>query len=212
VRTLGWLLIVYAAIGLMFLIAALAVGLPMIARVERIADSATGSIEAAAASAQAAADALTGFDDSLGQSQASAANAAALSREAARTLDGLSEAMNLSILGTQPLVGLADDFAASADRLQEVGDSLEQIGQALGSSQGDVDRVAMELQGLTLQLSRLAGVTEAELAGANPPLGWLFLGFLAWQSVQVVAAAVAGFIILRGDGLRRGVDVAGPGL
>jgi hypothetical protein len=70
----------------------------------------------------------------------------------------------------------------------------------------------MELQGLTLQLSRLAGVTEAELAGANPPLGWLFLGFLAWQSVQVVAAAVAGFIILRGDGLRRGVDVAGPGL
>jgi hypothetical protein len=197
VRTLGWLLVVYAAFGLVLLIAALAVGLPMMGRVERIAASATGSIEAAAGSAQAAAEALAGFDDSLTRSQQAAANAAALSRNAAGTLEGLAEAMNVSILGTQPLVELADDFADSADRLLELGDSLEQIGEAMGTSQQDVDRLAAELQGLSDELAQLAGVTEAELAGGDPPLSWLFLGFLAWQGVQVVAAGLAGFLLLR---------------
>jgi hypothetical protein len=197
VRTLGWLLVVYAALGLMLLVAAVAVGLPMVARVQRIADSANGSIQAAAGSARAASLALTGFDDSLTQAQQSAADAAALSRDASRTLDGLSAAMSVSILGTQPLVGLADDFAASADQLVQLGDSLEQIGQAMATSQGDVAQVTVELQGLTDQLTELAGATQAELAGADPPLTWLFIGFLAWQAVQVVAAGLAGLLILR---------------
>ncbi|HEY8179311.1 MAG TPA: hypothetical protein VIH33_02835 [Candidatus Limnocylindria bacterium] len=196
-RTLGWLLVVYAALGLLLVVAAVAVGLPMVARVQRIADSANGSIQAAAGSARAASLALTGFDDSLTQAQQSAADAAALSRDASRTLDGLSAAMSVSILGTQPLVGLADDFAASADQLVQLGDSLEQIGQAMATSQGDVAQVTVELQGLTDQLTELAGATQAELAGADPPLTWLFIGFLAWQAVQVVAAGLAGLLILR---------------
>ncbi len=124
-------------------------------------------------------------------------DAATLSRDAARTLDSLSTAMNVSILGTQPLIGLADDFAASADQLAQLGDSLEGIGEAMATSQGDVDDVSVELQGLTDQLTELAGATEAELAGADPPLTWLFAGFLAWQGVQVVAAGLAGMLMLR---------------
>ena len=201
-RTLGWLLIIYAAIGVMLLMAAVAAGLPMVARVERIANSANGSIQAAAGSAEAASDALAGFDDSLTQAQQSAADAATLSRDAARTLDSLSAAMGVSILGTQPLLELADDFAASADQLVQLGDSLEQIGQAMVSSQGDVAQVTVELDGLTDRLTELAGATEAELAGASPPLSWLFLGFLAWQTVQVVAAGLAGLLLLRGAGAK----------
>ena len=191
------MLIVYAAIGVTLLIVAVATGLPMVARVQRIADSANGSLQAAAGSAQAATDALAGFDDSLGQAQQSAADAATLSRDAAQTLNGLSSAMSVSILGTQPLVGLADDFAASADQLLQLGESLEQIGQAMDTSQGDVDNVAREMSVLTDELTALAGATEAELAGASPPLSWLFVGFLTWQAVQVVAAGLAGLLILR---------------
>ena len=201
-RALGWLLVVYASLGMLLLVAAVAVGLPMVGRVQRIAESASGSIEAAARSAQAASTALAGVDDSLTQAQQSANNAATLSRDAARTLGSLSEAMSVSILGTQPLIGLADDFADSANQLVLLGDSLNQIGQAMTTSQGDVDAVAVELQGLTDQLTELAGSTEAELAGADPPLTWLFAGFLAWQAVQVVAAGLAGLLILR-DGSRR---------
>jgi len=199
---LGWLLVVYAFLGVLLLVAAVAVGLPMVGRVQRIAESASGSIEAAARSAQAASTALAGVDDSLTQAQASAVNAATLSRNAAQTLGNLSEAMGVSILGTQPLIGLADDFADSADQLVLLGDSLEQIGQAMATSQGDVDEVAVELQGLTDQLTELAGSTEGELAGTDPPLTWLFAGFLAWQVVQVVAAGLAGLLILRNASLR----------
>jgi len=199
---LGWLLVVYAFLGVLLLVAAVAVGLPMVGRVQRIAESASGSIEAAARSAQAASTALAGVDDSLTQAQASAVNAATLSRNAAQTLGNLSEAMGVSILGTQPLIRLADDFADSADQLVLLGDSLEQIGQAMATSQGDVDEVGVELQGLTDQLTELAGSTEAELAGADPPLTWLFAGFLAWQAVQVVAAGLAGLLILRNASLR----------
>lgn len=196
-RTLGWLLVAYAAIGVILLTAAVTVGLPMVDRVQRIAGSAGGSIQAAAASAQAASDALAGFDDSLAQAQQAAADAASLSRDAAQTLNELSGAMSVSILGTQPLVGLADDFAASADELLQLGESLQQIGQAMATSQGNVDTVAQELKILTTELTELAGATEAELAGASPPLSWLFVGFLAWQTVQVVAAGLAGSLILR---------------
>ena len=199
-RTLSWLLVVYAFLGMLLLVAAVAFGLPMVGRVQRIADSANGSIEAAARSAQAASDALAGFDDSLTQAQRSATDAATLSRDAAGTLDGLSEAMTVSILGTQPLIGLADDFANSATQLVRLGDSLEQIGQAMATSQGDLGAVSVELQGLTDQLTELAGVAEAELAGNDPPLTWLFAGFLAWQAVQVVAAGLAGLLILREAG------------
>jgi hypothetical protein len=202
VRTLGWLLVVYAFFGMLLLVAAVALGLPMVGRVQRITDSASGSIAAAARSAQAASDALAGFDDSLTQAQQSATDAASLSRDAAGTLDGLSEAMTVSILGTQPLIGLADDFANSATQLMRLGDSLEQIGGAMATSQEDMGAVSVELQGLTDQLTELAGVTEAELAGTDPPLTWLFAGFLAWQAVQVVAAGLAGLLLLR-DARRR---------
>lgn len=206
-RTLGWLLVVYAAIGLVLLMAAVAVGLPMVGRVQRLADSANGSIQAAAGSARAASDALAGFDDSFAQAQQSAADAATLSRDAAQTLIGLSNAMSVSILGTQPLVGLADDFAASADQLAQLGQNLEQIGQAMATSQDDVGAVAQELRVLTHELTELAGATKAELTGASPPLIWLFAGFLAWQAVQVVAAGLAGLLILR-DRLSSGLAAA----
>jgi len=187
----------------MLIVAGMAVGLPMVARVQRIADSANGSIQAAAGSAQAASDALAGFDGSLTQAEESAADAATLSRDAARTLTSLSTAMNVSILGTQPLVGLADDFAASADQLVQLGGSLERIGQAMGTSRGDMANVTQELQILTDELTELAGATASELNGASPPLSWLFLGFLAWQGVQVVAAGLAGLLILRNASGRR---------
>jgi hypothetical protein len=67
----------------------------------------------------------------------------------------------------------------------------------LGTSQGDLDRLAAELRGLAGELAQLAGVTDEELAGGSPPLSWLFLGFVAWLGVQIGAAGLAGVLILR---------------
>jgi hypothetical protein len=47
-RMLGWLLLLYAMLGAGLVIASLAIGGPLVARVDRLATSASGSMDAAA--------------------------------------------------------------------------------------------------------------------------------------------------------------------
>src|SRR4051812_40067583 len=106
-RLLAWLLIAYALLGMVLLLVAALVGGPLIARVDRLASSATGSMDAAAAAAASAADSFDRFDDSLADAQSSTEQAATLSRSAADTLDSLSDTMSISVLGNQPFLPLA---------------------------------------------------------------------------------------------------------
>jgi hypothetical protein len=196
-RMLGWLLLIYAILGAGLVLASIAIGGPVVVRVDRLASSATGSMDAAANAADAAADAFTGFDTSLAEARRSTEEAAVLSRDASGTLQSLSEAMSLSVLGSQPLLPLADDFATSADQLRRMGDNLEGIGTALTTNQDQIADVGVELRLLADQLASLRGGVVAERAGAGPPLSWLFYGLLAWQLLPICAAAVGARILLR---------------
>jgi hypothetical protein len=195
-RMLGWLLLLYAMLGAGLVIASLAIGGPLVARVDRLATSASGSMDAAARAADAAADSFTGFDASLAEARRSTEEAAALSRDTSGTLQSLSEAMSLSVLGNQPLLPLADDFATSADQLREMGDNLEGIGAALTTNQDQIADVGAELRILADQLASLRGGVAAERAGAGLPLAWLFYGFIAWQLLPIGAAAIGGRMLL----------------
>lgn len=199
-RMLGWLLLLYAAVGAVLVVAALAIGGPLLGRLDRLAGTAVGSMDAAAKAADAAADAFTGFDSSLAQARRSTDEAALLSREASGTLQSLSDAMGLSILGAQPLLPLADEFATSARQLQAMGANLEGIGEALTTNRGDIDRVGGELRTLANELQLLRGRVAIEQGGARPPLSWLFYGFVAWQTLPIGAAAVGGLVALRRAG------------
>jgi hypothetical protein len=196
-RMLGWLLLLYAMIGAGLVLASVVVGGPMVARLDRLATSASGSMDAAARAADAAADAFTGFDASLIEARRSTEEAAMLSRDASGTMRSLSDAMSISVLGSQPLLSLADDFATSADQLRRMGDNLEGIGTALTTNQAQVAEVGMELRLFADQLGDLRGGVADEMAGASPPLSWLFYGFLAWQLLPIGAAAVGGRMLLR---------------
>jgi hypothetical protein len=196
-RMLGWLLLLYAILGAGLVVASVAIGGPIVVRVDRLATSASGSIDTAARAADAAADAFTGFDTSLAEARRSTDEAAALSRDTSGTLQSLSEAMSLSVLGSQPLLPLADDFATSADQLRRMGDNLEGIGTALTTNQDQIAAVGGELRLLADQLADLRSGMAAERAGARPPLSWLFYGFLAWQLLPIGAAAVGSRILLR---------------
>jgi hypothetical protein len=195
-RLLGWLLLLYATIGVCLVLASVAIGGPMVGRIDRLATSASGSMDAASRAADAAADAFAGFDASLVEARRSTDEAAALSRDASGTLQSLSEAMSISVLGGQPLLSLADDFATSADQLRRMGDNLDGIGTALTANQDQIADVGGELRVLADQLQQLRGGVAAERAGAGPPLTWLFYGFLAWQLLPIAASAVAGRMLL----------------
>lgn len=196
-RTLGWLLLLYAAAGAVLVVAALAIGGPLVGRLDRLATSAAGTMDAAADAAEAAADAFTGFDASLVQARLSADEAAGLSRDASGTLQALSNAMGITIFGTQPLLTLADEFATSARQLQQMGDTLEEIGGALTINRDDVALVGSELRTLANELNLLRGRVASEQSGSRPPLSWVFYGFVAWQTLPIAAATVGGLVALR---------------
>lgn len=199
-RTLAWILIAYAAIGVVFLLVAVLVGAPLVDRADRLASSASGSLDSAAAAAAAAADSLDGFEGSLGQARTSTQQAAGLTSDAAGTMDSLADAMGLSVLGAQPLLPLADEFRTTAGELRDLGASLGGIGQALSANQSDLGSVGAQLDRLAQELGALRGGIGQEQASASPPLSWLFYGFLAWQVLPMVAAAMAGRSLLARTG------------
>ncbi|HEX6656375.1 MAG TPA: hypothetical protein VF153_09200 [Candidatus Limnocylindria bacterium] len=191
-RTLGWLLVAYAGIGAIFLAVALVAGGPLMARADRLATSASGSLDSAAGAAEAAAGSLGGFDDSLGRARSSTEQAAGLTADAAHTMDSLAEAMSVNVLGAQPLLPLAGDFRTNAEQLRNLGDSLGGIGQALSTNQSDLALVGVQLHRLAQDLGALRGGIRQEQSGTGLPLSWLFYGFLAWQLLPIAGAAVGG--------------------
>ncbi len=191
-RTLGWLLVAYAGIGAIFVVVAVVVGGPLMARADRLATSASGSLDSAAAAAAAAADSLGGFDDSLQKARGSTEQAATLTADAARTMDSLADAMGVNVLGAQPLLPLAGGFRTNAEQLRDLGGSLGGIGEALGTNQADLAAVGVQLHRLAQELGELRGGIGQEQAGASPPLSLLFYGFVAWQLLLIAGAAAGG--------------------
>ena len=196
-RILAWLLAAYAVLGAALMVAALLVGGPLVSRLDRITTSALDTMAAATEATRVAADAFDGFDVSITEARASTDDAAGLSRETAVTLDALSAAMGISILGAQPLLPLADQFERSAGQMRQLGDNLEAIGEALDGNREDVARVGTQMRTLANRLETLERRITDERLGAGIPLSWLFYGFLAWQVLPILAAAVGATWIIR---------------
>ena len=196
-RRLGWALIAYGALGIVLLIIVSAVALDAAARAERLVGSANSTLQSAATTADAAAAAFTGADESLDRGAASAADAATLSREASGTLRSLSVAMEISIFGAQPLLPLADDFAATADQAASLADQLDGVGTALSDTQTDITLVGQRLRDLADDLGALSPRDENPEA-SMPPLRLIVALLAIWLGLPAVGALAAGNYLLRG--------------
>jgi hypothetical protein len=197
---LGWGLIAYGVIGVAMIVAGSLIGLAAADRVERLVTDADSALSAASAATRAAADSFDGVDDSLTEATESSAAAAALARRSEQTLDNLADAMQVSILGAQPLLPLASDFSDSAVLAGELADTLEGVQESLGSTRTDIAAIGAELETLANELENLGGVTQLE--GGAPPIR-IFVGLLLlWLGVQVIAAIVGGVLLLRSERTR----------
>jgi hypothetical protein len=194
-RPLAWALIVYGILGIALLVGGALYGLEMAGRVERLATAADGTLATAARSIRAAADSFASVDDSLSESEASADGAAALAREASGTLDSLSIAMRISVLGAQPLLPLADEFATSADQAAELAETLDSVGASLGGTRTDVAIIGVELDTLSRELEALRGSGEAD--AGSPPLRLFVALLLGWLAIPAIAALLIGLVLLR---------------
>jgi hypothetical protein len=193
-RTLGRGLIAYAIVGLALIVSGAVVGLDTASRIERLATEADGAISAAARATEAAADSFTNVDASLAEAQDSAAAASVLARDASGTLRALAVAMELSILGAQPLLPLANEFATSADQANELATTLGSVGSSLGETRTDVARISAELDLLSREL---ASLQVSSGGGAPPPLRLFVALLLAWIALPAVGSLIAGTALLR---------------
>jgi hypothetical protein len=194
-RLLGWALVLYGVAGLLLVIGGAGIGLEVAGRVERLAAAADGTLTAASSSTRAAAEAFGNVDASLAESQASAEGGADLARDASDTLASLAGTMELRILGTQPLLPLAGDFATSAEQASALADTLDRVGASLEGTREDVGGIGDELLELGVQLDGLRAETGAG-AGDAPPVRILVLLLLAWLLVPALGGLVAGLALI----------------
>lgn len=191
-RTLAAALFVYGAVGVALVVVGIVVGMGLAARIERLAVSADDALAAAARTTRATADAFTSVDDNLDQAGASTRTAAALARDAAGTLSSLAIAMEISIFGAQPLVGLAADFNDSAEQATELADALDGVGASLVDTRTDVAVIGVEMERLADDLER---VREQGGGDGAPPIR-AFIGLLlAWLAMPAIGAVLVGFLI-----------------
>ena len=194
-RLLGWSLVLYGLLGIGIVLGGAVVGLDVAGRVERLAAAAGGTLDAAARSTEAAADAFTNVDASLAESQVSAEGAADLAIEASGTLDSLARAMELSVFGAQPLLPLAAEFAASADQAASLAETLDSVAASLDETRGDVSGIGVELDRLASQLAVLQESTGS--GGSAPPIRPFVILLLAWLLVPAVGGVIGGLAMLR---------------
>jgi hypothetical protein len=194
-RTIGRLLVAYGVLGFALVAVGGLVGLDLAARVEGLSGTATATLTAASRATDAAADAFVDVDTSLEEAVASADAAAALAREASGSLRSLAVAMDVTILGTQPLAQLADEFVASADQAEALAGTLDGVGSSLGDTRADVARIGPELSALGAELTALGDTPNA--ASAATPLRLFVVLLLVWLVMQAAGSLAAGVVLLR---------------
>ncbi len=180
-------LVVYGAVGLLLVTAALVGGWSGIARI----DAALGSIAEASATLEAVADSFAGFDASLEGAARSADHAATASRDAASTAAGLADAMALNIFGAQPLLPLANDFRRQATDLGAVAGDLEQLGGSLAKDRVEVKRIHDHVSVLSQRVGAFGG------GAGGTGIAVLLVALLVWLGTQAAAALVVGIMLLR---------------
>jgi hypothetical protein len=194
---LGLLLIAYGLLGVVVIVGSVAALAPAADRVDEAISAVAGTTNSASRAARAAANALDRFGETMELAGESAADAADLSRSAATTSDSLADAMSISILGAQPLIDLADNFRVNSIQLEGLARELDEIGEALSTSDVDLALTKATLRNLAANLSRLGGrigIRSGEPTGALP---LLLVLFLTWVAIQVLASFVAGVALLR---------------
>ncbi len=161
-RLLGTILIVYGVIGMvLFAVVALNVARPideansLTVSIEGQRTAALDALAEAARTIDETALGVRGMDASLDQARVATERAAGLSRGVATTMFGLQNAMSITILGTQPLIGLASGFEQAGRQLELLADDVAAIGEALNANRDDVQTVAEAMERLSLSVEAL---------------------------------------------------------
>jgi uncharacterized protein YoxC len=209
-RILGSVLVGYGLTGIaLFGIVLAALGPPIVAvgslstSLEQERQEVLDTLTRASDTITQTAAGVRGMDTSLDRAQAATNQASGLSSGMADNMHGLAQAMNVSVLGIQPLAGLAPSFEQSAASFETLGQDLDDIATALGDNRQSVQSVAASLDQLGVSVARLTTSIRTGPAfslGADGSLDALRIATLAvllWLSLAALGCVVAGIACWR---------------
>ena len=192
-RTLARLAQAAGLAGLLAAVTFAVLGMPTLASLDTLLGRSDATLGTAATAARSAADAFDGFDASLTEATRATDDAAALAAQSAQTARNLAGAMSISVFGTQPFVGLASEFGASAD-------DLDALAGTLATMRGALDGNGDDLAELHAQLTLLADDIETLAEPRRmPPLVPVGIGLLVLLAIQAGGLLAAGTALSRLD-------------
>jgi hypothetical protein len=146
---------------------------------------------------------VSNVDTSLESAQTATGRSAGIALGLSTAMYGLRDAMSISILGSQPLVGLATNFDQAGAQLQLLSEDLSTISTALGVNRADVTNTAAGLVVLADRVASLSDKIDAtpSLAVSDRTLNRIELGIyavLAWMIVLAIGCVAVGvYLIMR---------------
>jgi uncharacterized phage infection (PIP) family protein YhgE len=200
----------YGVLGLIIAAAMLVVGLStftQVASLQRTLESERSalvqSLRTVSGTLHDTAGATTGFQQSIDQARAAADQASTLANSSAGTFRQLAATTGaISVLGVQPLAGIAPQFNTSADQLQQLAISLGSARDALAQNGNDVGRVGGDLNQLQGQLDAVAtSLSQPGVLGLDTqsllPFQVAFYGMCLLVILQSAFSIVAGVVLYR---------------
>ena len=209
-RSAAVALAMYGVLGLFIAAAMLVVGITTFGQVislqttletERVA--LVQSIRTVSGTLRDTAATTADFKKSIDNARGAADQASKLTNDSAGTFRGMGTNLStLSILGFQPLAGVAPQFASTADQLQQMAITLGATRDALAQNGSDVERVGADLAQLQVQLDAVAAsLSQPGVLGLEPqgllPFQVAFYGMCLLVILQSAFALVAGFVLYR---------------
>jgi hypothetical protein len=203
-RAVGTVLIAYGVLGiLLFAAVAYAVERPideagrLTVSIEGQRGALLASLEQASATIDEAAAGMRGMDASLEQAGQATERASLLSIGVATSMYELRNAMELTVFGVQPLIGLAAGFDESGRQLELLAQDVAEIGTALEANRDDAGAVADSLAELSQAVAQL---TEAVREGpslevssdALEGMRLAIYGVIAWMLALAVGCVAGG--------------------
>lgn len=194
-QLLGLAVAGYGVIGIvLFIVVALSISRPL-ERAQRLSSAVetqrgelVETLEQAEDTIRQMSEAVGRMDGSLGEAKAATDRASGIAHGVAASMYQLRDAMYLSILGAQPLIGLAGGFDTSGQQLDLLGTDLTAIGAALEVNRGDVVTTSSNMSLLAASVDNLATAVRAT------PRVEISLATL--DAVRFAVYAVAGWMVL----------------
>lgn len=215
VRLLGLLLAVYGLVGIiLFVVVAVAINRPL----ERAHDLSVTLDQQRAALVDTMGQARTtlenmslgvsGVDSSLGDAKAATDRAAGIATTLSTSMFGLRDAMQISIFGAQPLVGLSTSFDNAGQQISALSTELTTIGTSLNENRGSVSITSTDLAKLALSVGELTTMVrdspDVEISTASlDAIRIAVYAICGWLAVFALGCVVGGLYLIRIGGRSR---------